>query len=413
MPGTQTHDAQASLLPRLHPFTATVLIAGLTTAGALAPSAVEVARDASAATWALVALAVLSEALRVAVPGGRSLTDMTFSSCFGLTLLATTGIGGALIAVVFSNAVCDVAIARRPTSAAYNTAQYTLAWAAAAAVLALCGFDPGQPDPSSATLWALALAGAAFFVVNNGLVMTTEACELRGGLARHLRPGLAFAAWIELSCLGVAILVVLAGVTLATAPLLLLPVLAHRAGRRALQADHERLHDELTGLPNRSHLRACAGHAIRRAARQGTGGTLMVLDLNGFKRVNDARGHAAGDALLQEVARRLRASIREGDTVARLGGDEFAVLLPGHANRRTARAAAYGIADRIARPIPLGGEEHRVGASIGIVRYPDDGDDLDTLLERADRAMYAAKRRTATASSRSGDMPRSAAGISG
>ena len=411
-----TDSAEASLLPRLHPFTAAVLVAGLTTAGALAPAAVEAARHASAATWALVGLAVVSEAFKIAVPGARSLTDMTFSSCFVLTLLATTGVGGALIAVVCSNAVCDVAVARRPMSAAYNTAQYTLAWAAAAGVLALCGFDPGQADATSATLWALALAGAAFFLVNNGLVMATEACELRGDLAAHLRTGLSFGAWVELTCLGVAILVVLAHVSLATAPLLLMPALAYRAAKRALEADHERLHDELTGLPNRTHLRDCARHAIRRARRQGTGGTLMVLDLNGFKRVNDELGHAAGDAMLREVARRLRTSVRGTDTVARLGGDEFAVLLPGHAGPRAARTAAYAIADRIARPIALEGAERRVGASIGIVRYPNDGDDLDTLLERADRAMYAAKRErdanvafAATASPRPAGMPRSAA----
>ena len=430
MPGTTARDhaleavpitdADASLLPRVHPFTATVLVAGLTAVGALAPAAVETARHASAATWALVTLAVLSEALRIAVPGGRSLTDMTFSSCFVLTLLATTGIGGALIAVVLSNAVCDLAIARRPMSAAYNSAQYTLAWAAAAGVLTLCGFHAGQADPSSATLWALALAGGTFFLVNNGLVMTTEACELRGELTTHLRTGLSFGAWVELTCLGVAILVVLADVTLATAPLLLLPAVAYKAAKGALEADHDRLHDELTGLPNRTHLRERASHAIRRAHREGAGGTLMVLDLNGFKRVNDELGHAAGDALLQEVARRLRASVRGTDTVARLGGDEFAVLLPEHGDRRAARAAAYGIADRIARPIALGRGEHRVGASIGIVRYPEDGDDLDTLLERADRAMYAAKRErdanvafAATAPGPRACTPRSAAASSG
>jgi diguanylate cyclase (GGDEF)-like protein len=92
------------------------------------------------------------------------------------------------------------------------------------------------------------------------------------------------------------------------------------------------------------------------------------------------------------VAERLRGVLRPGDTVARLGGDEFAVLLAGPVSPAAAREAAYGIADRIARPIAIGGAHDGVGASIGIVRYPDDGDDLDTLLERADRAMYAAKR---------------------
>jgi diguanylate cyclase (GGDEF)-like protein len=309
-----------------------------------------------------------------------------------LTLLATTGIGGALLAIVLWSVVCDVAIARRPLSGAYNTAQYAISWGAAALVLTACGLHLGEPDPSSETLWALALAGCAFFVVNNALVMATEACELGGELRTHLRAGLSFGAWVELTCLGVAILLVLMHVTLATAPLLLVPAIAHRAARRALQADHDRLHDELTGLPNRTLFRQCAQEAIRRAHRQGEPGALMVLDLNAFKPVNDELGHAAGDALLREIAGRLRASVRGADTVARLGGDEFGILLAGGVSRAAAREAAYGIADRIARPVDLGGAEHRVGASIGIVRYPEDGDDLETLLERADRAMYAAKR---------------------
>ncbi|MFL5781652.1 MAG: diguanylate cyclase domain-containing protein [Thermoleophilaceae bacterium] len=402
MPGTIASDhalepvpideGEASLLPRLHWFTTAVLVGGLATAGALAPQALATARHASAATWVLVALAVASEALMIAVPGGRSLTDMTFSSCFVLTLLATTGVGGAILAVVCANAVRDVAISRRPVSGAYNTAQYSLAWGASALVLAACGFQPGHPDPSSATLWTLALAGCAFFLVNNAIVMTTEACELRGDLAAHVKAGLSFGAWVELTCLGVAILVVFSHVTVATAPLLLVPAIAYRAAQRAIEADHGRLHDELTGLPNRTLFRDCAQDAIRRARRQDVPGAIMILDLNGFKRVNDALGHAAGDELLREVAGRLRASVRGSDTVARLGGDEFAILLAGPVSAATAREAAYGIADRIARPIALGGAEHGVGASIGIVRFPEDGEDLETLLERADRAMYAAKR---------------------
>jgi diguanylate cyclase (GGDEF)-like protein len=388
----QIEEGQATLLPRLHWFTTAVLVGGLATAGALAPQVVATARHASPATWALVALAVASEALMIAVPGGRSLTDMTFSSCFVLTLLATTGVGGALLAVVAASAVCDVVLARRAVSGAYNAAQYALSWAAAAAVLSLFGFHPGQPDPSSATLWTLALAGCAFFVVNNALVMTTEACELRGPLTAHLKAGLSFGAWVELTCLGVAILVVFSHVTLATAPLLLVPAIAHRAAQRAVAADHARLHDELTGLPNRTLFRACAEDAIRRAERHGVPGAIMVLDLNGFKRVNDTLGHAAGDVVLREVATRLRASVRGSDTVARLGGDEFAILLSGRVSAAGAREAAYGIAERVAQPIEVGGDEHRVSASIGIVRFPDDGDALATLLERADRAMYAAKR---------------------
>jgi diguanylate cyclase (GGDEF)-like protein len=170
-----------------------------------------------------------------------------------------------------------------------------------------------------------------------------------------------------------------------------------RAAHRTIAAAHERLDkltttDGLTGLPNRMLFRDLLARAIGGAGR----GALMMMDLDHFKEVNDTLGHQAGDRVLVEVARRVSAVLRGGDTLTRLGGDEFAVLMPDTANSsRTAEKAASKILAELARPFRVGDRELFLGASIGIVMYPAHGDEVDTLLGRADVAMYACKRRDA------------------
>ena len=150
-------------------------------------------------------------------------------------------------------------------------------------------------------------------------------------------------------------------------------------------------HDALTGLANRSFFSERFRHAIVRAkrARQLVG--LLFLDLDDFKPVNDALGHKCGDKLLQTVARRLQRSVREEDTIARLGGDEFAVILEHLSKPRDAAASAKKLLRALARPYLLEGHRARITVSIGITVYPLDGDKVDTLLSRADGAMYRAK----------------------
>jgi diguanylate cyclase len=150
--------------------------------------------------------------------------------------------------------------------------------------------------------------------------------------------------------------------------------------------------DGLTALPNRALLRDRFEQAIVHARRDGTLVALLFLDLDGFKQINDTRGHAAGDRALTQAARSLVSAIRAGDTVSRHGGDEFLILLAGVSRASDARLvadkmlAALGAAGGSADPVlPL-------TASIGISIYPDDGDDVDALIARADAAMYVAKR---------------------
>jgi diguanylate cyclase (GGDEF)-like protein/PAS domain S-box-containing protein len=150
-------------------------------------------------------------------------------------------------------------------------------------------------------------------------------------------------------------------------------------------------HDALTGLANRSFFSERFRHAMVRAKRAGLRVGLLYLDLDGFKPVNDSLGHKCGDKLLQTVARRLKRSVREEDTVARLGGDEFAVILEHLSRPRDAAATAKKLLHAVARPYLLERHKARVTASIGITIYPFDGEDVETLVNRADGAMYRAK----------------------
>ena len=163
------------------------------------------------------------------------------------------------------------------------------------------------------------------------------------------------------------------------------------ARRDAERFRHDALHDSLTDLPNRVLFADRLAHALDLARRRGERCALLQIDLDGFKPVNDTYGHRAGDRALQEIARRLRAALRESDTAARIGGDEFAVVLPA-ASRQSATAVARKLAAAIANPIAIGNGELRLGASIGVAIYPDNGLAPAALTEAADAAMYTAKR---------------------
>jgi len=156
--------------------------------------------------------------------------------------------------------------------------------------------------------------------------------------------------------------------------------------------EHLANHDGLTGLPNRTLFMDRLRQAMTHAARRESGFTLLLLDLDHFKSVNDRLGHAAGDALLIAVAARLRHSIREEDTVARLGGDEFAIILSDAAILDDALIAVEKISDVLHQPVVIEGQKIPTNASIGVAFYPEDSVGMETLLKFADIAMYRAKR---------------------
>jgi diguanylate cyclase (GGDEF)-like protein/PAS domain S-box-containing protein len=162
--------------------------------------------------------------------------------------------------------------------------------------------------------------------------------------------------------------------------------------RAERELEHRASHDPLTGLPNRHLLQLELQQAIASAQQTGDRLALLYMDLDGFKGANDRGGHDAGDRLLCEVAQRLQLGLRQGDLVARVGGDEFVALLPGCRDANAAQVVADGLRARLNPPYTLADGLYHLNASVGIACFPADGEDPDTLLSHADRAMYEVKR---------------------
>lgn len=164
--------------------------------------------------------------------------------------------------------------------------------------------------------------------------------------------------------------------------------------RRSFEAalEHQALHDPLTDLANRTLFFDRLSQAINNARRDRKQVALVILDLDRFKQVNDTLGHAQGDAVLKELAARLVERLRATDTAARLGGDEFAWILP----RMAGSAAAERMVRKWLRGLDgvysVGGKRIELAVSAGMALYPDDGDDVNTLMRQADGALYSAKR---------------------
>jgi diguanylate cyclase (GGDEF)-like protein len=157
------------------------------------------------------------------------------------------------------------------------------------------------------------------------------------------------------------------------------------------QASYLAVHDALTGLPNRNQVKLHFAQAMRELRASGGQAALVLIDLDHFKNVNDALGHAVGDELLVEVAQRLRASVRRVDLVARFGGDEFLLLVSSHDIEAEVSRIDARIRATVSAPIAMAGTMVRVTATLGAALFPRDGSDFETLLRRADLAMYAAK----------------------
>jgi len=161
----------------------------------------------------------------------------------------------------------------------------------------------------------------------------------------------------------------------------------------ARRIEHMAYHDSLTALPNRAHFGRRLSEMLLACRDQGEPFALMLLDLDGFKKVNDVQGHQGGDMLLVQVARRLSQSVRQGDFVARLGGDEFVVLAKVGQGVHEVDVVARRLVSAIGQPYDLDGTPANVTASIGVALCPQDGQTGDVLTHLADEAMYLAKQR--------------------
>lgn len=181
----------------------------------------------------------------------------------------------------------------------------------------------------------------------------------------------------------------------ANAHLVIATIEAHKLAEQVqtakVQLEHLVQHDALTGLPNRILLQDRLGQAIELARRQGRQLAVMFMDLDQFKHINDSLGHAVGDQLLRLVAQCLVGCVRHSDTISRQGGDEFVLLLPYIERAEDAALSAQKMLAALALPHRIDQHDLHIGASIGISIYPDDGQDVETLIKSADTAMYSAK----------------------
>jgi len=187
------------------------------------------------------------------------------------------------------------------------------------------------------------------------------------------------------------LMLLLGALATALAILIAMFVIRH-VTRQADLLEHQALHDELTGLANRLLFQDRLKKSILSGQRQASSFSIILIDLDQFKVVNDSLGHNVGDLLLQEIARRLKNNVRKMDTVARLGGDEFVIILDSIDNEQVIKFAEK-LVRVIAEPFLLARNEIEIGISMGISSYPEHGHDSITLVNRADMAMYEAKRK--------------------
>ncbi|MEJ3749314.1 EAL domain-containing protein [Actinomycetes bacterium KLBMP 9797] len=346
------------------------------------------------AFWLMAGFAVLVDARPFTPPGRRQSSAVFPSICFTFAILLGWGLGAAVAAQAAAVAVSSWRMRHAWWRAIFNIAQYGLALAAADGVARWS--DEGWRGVAVTVAAAL-----AWFVVKYGSVTVAIRLRFGGRWWRTARDGLAF------ETLSTGALLLLSPVLLAAArtsaalvPLVVVPLYAvYRMARLSAEQDQIGRLDPLTGLANRKALLAEVADLVPAHAERAARGepdrhlALLVLDLDHFKRVNDALGHAVGDRLLVQVGHRLAAAVRPDDVVARLGGDEFAVLAPRLGGVEAAREAAARLVGALAEPVPLDGLPLDVGGSIGVALYPQHGEDFATLLRHADVAMYDAKHR--------------------
>jgi diguanylate cyclase (GGDEF)-like protein len=335
---------------------------------------------------------VLAELLPIKIPRRGGDEEITISTSFSFGLLLVGGLGPAVLTLAAASVIQDLAVRKPWWRIRFNVGQYSLSMAAATLVLKASSSAPhvGLSRPfSTEELPLVRLAAAVFFAVNTAIVGTAVALYQGAPIGRYFRNDLVFIAISGGVVLCVAPIVAVAVVySVALVPLFLLPMLAiYRAGKEASRSEHAAHHDALTGLPNRVTFHNVVTDAL---AEKDTRSCVLLMDLNRFKDVNDTLGHRYGDLLLQGIADRLQERLGRDHALARLGGDEFAIF-----SRTSDVNQALEFAESVASVVRTSFELEQfvvdTEASVGIALFPDHGADLETLLQKADVAMYQAK----------------------
>ncbi len=339
---------------------------------------------------ALSGFVLVGELLPIPVPRRRGLARVTISAAFAFAILLRFGPGPAALVYVASSVIADAAARVSPLKILFNAAQYLLAIVAAAGVLLLAHSLPMGPITGSELPIVLA-AAAVFFATNHVLACVAGALLARVPIAAYLREDLAFQAWTAGCVLAFApALVASADASVALVPVCFVPMLAvYFGGRQAALSSHRAHHDALTGLPNRSALSETLQSALGAAEREHRPLTVMLLDLDDFKSINDTLGHELGDLTIQRVARRLRQVVGDSTLLARIGGDEFALLIDGR--QAEAEVLAERLLAALEHPLEVDSVGLHICASIGIACFPEHGRTSPELIRHADVAMYWAK----------------------
>ena len=329
--------------------------------------------------------------IRIPRPTGDD-EELTLSAAFALALLMVGGLGPALIAQAVASAVQDVAGRKPGWRVRFNAGQYTVAmvpaWLMVRAIAARPGIDLRHPF-SSGQLPALLVAAIVFFLVNRIVVGVAVALHQGAGVRAYFADNAQFGVLTGVIILLTApIVLAAASYTVVIVPLCLLPVVAmYRSISESARSEQRALHDPLTNLPNRTAFQEAAARAM---VDPQVPGCVLLLDLDRFKEVNDTLGHRYGDLLLVQVAERFEQTLGTRGEIARLGGDEFA-LVAGGCDGASAVALAHEIVDCLRRPFQLEELVVDTQASVGIALFPEHGSGIETLLQRADVAMYQAK----------------------
>ena len=349
-------------------------------------------RWTSRAFVVLAGLAVLGELFPFRVPFHHEAQEVTLSTAFVLSILLTFGLTAAIAVQVIGSVLSDCHLRKVWWKALFNVGQYSISWAVAWLALTLVhgGALGSVQSFTLAELGAVLLVGTTFFLVNSTLVAIPIATTAGSSWLGYLRRDFSFHASTALVLTSLSpIVIVLATYQPGLVPLLLLPIAAvHKSARISIDKDFQAHHDALTGLPNRIAFREWIEETID--AQPSERLAVLIIDLDSFKEVNDTLGHQMGDRLLCRVADRLAEQFGDEASVARLGGDEFAIGVSVESGYDCAALGAQ-VGEAFSDPIHLDGLLFPATASAGAASYPDDGENVDMLLQRADVAMYLAK----------------------
>ena len=344
------------------------------------------------------ALALLAELRPLSWLGPSKKCQISTSWTFFLCLFFSAPIPTAA-ATMFCIILLSFAVRRLPIPLSLGNASVgSLALAISTIAVTVGGSSPTFNDANGAVeqRWVVgAIAvGSVGFIVDLVMASIGAAVHLRVSFVRFLRNALTDLTATSAMPIGLAPAFILVGRTslLACALLTVTVGALYKTTETALNQRHEATHDSLTSLSNRRSFHDQAAVAIAVASRRQHTLFVLQLSIDGFKSLNDRLGRAVGDDVLQKVAERLQDDRRAGDLVARLEANDFAILLPGPCSADEARAVADRIIERLQPPLELAGVPLKTTVSIGMVEFPTHGEDIDTLLSKADMALYRAKK---------------------